>query len=67
MSTSAPANGLIRAVLPKATVGLIVADGKVVDAAPYVRRTTIGRDARDVWREFARQAVDLQWLPDPPR
>lgn len=55
--------GLIYAVLPRATVGLSIAEGRVVDAPPYVRRMR-GMDARQAWRDLARQAIRLEWLPD---
>lgn len=57
-----PADGLIYVVLPRATVGLVVSDGVVKDAPPYLRRVR-GADARQVWRELARQAVRLEWVP----
>lgn len=59
---SAPASGLIYCVLPRATVGLIVRDGLIELAPPYLRRL-VGADARQTWRELARQAEQLQWLP----
>lgn len=59
------ASGLIFVVLPRATCGLVVADGRIIDAPPYLRRT-IGRDARQVWRELHRQARHIDWLPNPP-
>lgn len=46
------------------TVGLIVEDGRVVKAAPIARRWTLGRDAREVWREAARRGARLAWLPE---
>lgn len=57
------ASGLIYTVLPRATCGLVVVDGRITDAPPYLRRT-LGRDARQVWRDLARQAHRLDWLPD---
>jgi len=46
---------------------LIVEDGIVVDAAPYVRRRTMGRDARQVWDQLTREGGKLVWIPDDPR
>ena len=60
----AGACGLIYLSTPKATVGLIVQDGLVVDGPPYARRWTLGRDAREVWREAAQRGATLAWLPD---
>lgn len=58
------ANGLIWCSTRTATVGLIVAVGRVVDCPPYARRWAFGHDARTVWREQARTGADLVWLPD---
>lgn len=55
--------GLLWVALPRATVGLVIADGVVVDAPPYLRRLR-GGCARQAWRELARQADQLVWLPD---
>ena len=56
------ANGLIYCVLRRATVGLVVEDGIITQAPPYLRRTK-GCDARQVWRQLAKQAIRLEWLP----
>lgn len=62
-----PANGLIYVVLPRATIGLSVADGRIQFAPPYACKLgwTPGRDAREVWREAARRAEHMEWLPAP--
>lgn len=58
------ATGVIRVEYPKAVVGLMVAGGRVVDAAPYVRRRGwIDRDARDVWRQLCREGHTPEWIP----
>jgi hypothetical protein len=51
---------------PRATVGLLVVEGIVVDCPPYARKWAEGRDARQLWRDGRRQGVDLEWLPSPP-
>jgi hypothetical protein len=56
--------GLIYVVLSRATCGLVVDHGRIADAPPYLRRTTLGKDAREVWRDLARQAHHIDWLPD---
>lgn len=58
------AAGLIVVSTQAATVGLVVKDGAVVDCPPYARRWAQGRDARQVWRERARQGADLTWIAD---
>lgn len=58
------ANGLIWCSTPKATVGLVVRDGRVVDCPPYARRWAMGRDAREVWREQYRAGVEMVWVED---
>jgi hypothetical protein len=60
------ATGLIYTALPRATCGLVVTDGRIADAPPYLRRT-IGRNARQVWRELHQQADRIEWLPDQLR
>lgn len=60
--STGPASGLIYCVLRKATVGLVVHDGVIVDVPPYLRRLK-GADARRTWRELAKQAERLEWLP----
>lgn len=57
-------NGLIWWSTRTATVGLVVRDGKVVEAPPYARRWALGRDARQLWREGTRLGARLEWLPD---
>ncbi len=57
-------DGLIYVPLGRATVGLMVAAGIVVDVPPYVRRRGwVGRDARQVWRELRRAGVAVEWVP----
>ncbi len=61
------ADGLIWLATRRATVGLIVRGGIVVECAPYARRWALGRDARQVWRDAARRGAQLRWLPDVSR
>jgi hypothetical protein len=56
--------GLIWCSTRRATVGLVVRDGRVVDCPPYARQWALGCDAREVWRKQARAGADLMWLPD---
>lgn len=58
------ADGIIWHSTPKATVGLVVRDGVVVDCPPYARRWAQGADARALWRAAARRGVDLEWIPN---
>lgn len=60
------ATGMIYLSTPRYTVGLVVRAGVVAAAPPIARRWALGRDARDVWRQAARQGARLEWLPDPP-
>lgn len=62
MVAAVTATGLIWCSTPRATVGLVVADGRVVDCPPYARRWAMGRDARQVWREQYRAGADLVWM-----
>ncbi|YCK33920.1 hypothetical protein ACNF49_07425 [Actinomadura sp. ATCC 39365] len=57
-------NGLIWWSTHHATVGLVVRDGIVVEAAPYARRWAQGRDAREIYRKGESQkGVTLAWVP----
>jgi len=57
------ADGLIYVPLPRGTVGLVVADDRIVAVPPFVRRRGWrGRDAREVWRELRRQGVEVEWV-----
>ncbi|MEU1394108.1 MULTISPECIES: hypothetical protein [unclassified Nonomuraea] len=57
-------NGLIWWSTRRATVGLVVRDGVVVESAPYARRWAQGRDAREIYRKGASQkGVTLAWVP----
>jgi hypothetical protein len=57
-------NGLIWWSTERATVGLVVRDGVVVETAPYARRWAQGRDAREIYRKGERQeGVALVWVP----
>ncbi len=49
---------------PKATVGLIVRGGYVVDCPPYARRWTLGRPIGELLDQAVRTGVTLHWLPD---
>lgn len=56
-------DGLIYLPLPRATVGLMVTDGRITAVPPYVRRRGwVGRDAREVWRELRRAGHVVEWL-----
>ncbi|MGS2646701.1 hypothetical protein [Streptosporangium sp. LJ11] len=57
-------NGLIWWSTHRATVGLIVRDGIVVESASYARRWAQGRDAREIYRTGERQTgITLAWIP----
>lgn len=56
------ADGLIWCSTRRATVGLAVAEGRVVGCPPYARGWAMGRDAREVWREQHRAGADLAWV-----
>ncbi|MDP9841099.1 hypothetical protein [Streptosporangium lutulentum] len=57
-------NGLIWWSTHRATVGLVVRDGIVVESAPYARRWAQGRDAREIYRKGEQQkGVTLAWVP----
>ena len=56
-------DGVIWWSTPRATCGLVVADGRVVECAPYLRRWALGRDAAELWTRQARRGADLVWLP----
>jgi hypothetical protein len=64
----AQVDGVIWHSTPTATVGLLVAGGRIIDGPPYARKLRmLGRDARQVWREGRRKpGVLLAWLPDEP-
>ncbi len=59
-----PADGLIYWSTPRATVGLVVRDGIVVETPPYARRWAQGRDARDLWFDGVAKGVRLAWVAD---
>ncbi|WP_433220557.1 hypothetical protein [Microtetraspora malaysiensis] len=57
-------NGLIWWSTGRATVGLVVRDGVVVEAPPYARRWAQGREAGEIYREGDRRAgVTVAWIP----
>ncbi|WP_067173592.1 hypothetical protein [Microtetraspora niveoalba] len=57
-------NGLIWWSTHRATVGLVVRDGVVVESAPYARRWARGRDAGEIYRRGDRQkGVTVVWIP----
>jgi hypothetical protein len=59
------ANGLIWWSAERATVGLVVRDGTVVEAPPYARRWAEGRAARELYRKGERsEAVTVAWIPE---
>jgi len=57
------ADGLLVWSTSRATVGLIVRGGVVVETPPYARRWALRRDARQLWVEGKRKGVDLTWIP----
>ena len=59
------ADGLLWYSTPRATVGLIVVGGAVVDGPPYARRWALGRDARELWRRAKTEPnTRVAWIPD---
>lgn len=54
-------DGVMVVSYPRATVGLIVADGKVVGGPPYARSWAIGAQARRVWDEAATKGATVTW------
>jgi hypothetical protein len=57
-------NGQIWWSTDRATVGLIVRDGIVVEAAPYARRWAQGREAREIYQKGERRkGVTVAWIP----
>jgi hypothetical protein len=57
-------DGLIWWSTPRATVGLIVRGGVIVETAPYARRWAHGRSARDTYQRGLRQkGVTVVWVP----
>jgi hypothetical protein len=56
-------SGLIWYSAPRATVGMVVEDGQVVDAAPYARSWAMGRTAQQIWEQGAAAGAQLRWLP----
>lgn len=56
--------GWVWGSLSYATFGLLVADGKVVDAAP-IARWTVGKPERQVADYFRRKGVRFERLPEP--
>jgi len=58
-------NGLLWWFTERATVGLVVRDGTVVEAPPYARRWAKGRAALELYREGERnEAVTVAWIPE---
>ncbi len=57
-------SGLICWSTPRATVGLVVRDGVVVETPPYARRWAQGRDARELWFGGVAKGVRLAWVAD---
>ncbi|TKK86772.1 hypothetical protein FDA94_20140 [Herbidospora galbida] len=57
-------DGLIWWSTAKATFGLVVSDGVVVEAAPYARRWAQGRPADEVLEKARRsRGVSVEWIP----
>lgn len=48
----------------KATVGLVVRDGVVVDCPPYARRWALGKNAETVVQEQQKVGADVEWAPE---
>ncbi len=63
MTWQQDADGVIWYSTPKATVGLVVKDGIVVDSAPYARRWALGCSARQIWDQGIAHGHSLKWLP----
>lgn len=58
-------SGLLVISMPTFTIGLVVHANKITAAPPYGRKLgLVGRNAREVWRDYARRGADLFWLPD---
>ncbi len=58
-------DGLIWWSTEKATVGLVVRDGVVVEAAPYARRWAQGRRAEEIFARAREDgAVSVRWIPE---
>ena len=47
---------------PRATFGLIVRDGVVIEAAPYARRWCQGRNAVEIAWRLMRQGYEIRWM-----
>lgn len=56
-------NGILYIVFARATVGLIVRAGTIVDAPPYCRGL-VGRDVRVVAATLKSRARSIRWIPD---
>ncbi|WP_062431136.1 hypothetical protein [Herbidospora daliensis] len=57
-------DGLIWWSTEKATFGLVVRDGVVVEAAPYARRWAHGRPAEELLEKGRRsKGVSVEWIP----
>ncbi|WP_157518280.1 hypothetical protein [Herbidospora mongoliensis] len=57
-------DGVIWWSTEKATFGLIVRDGVVVEAAPYARRWAQGHQVEEIFAKAGRDgAVSVRWIP----
>jgi len=56
-------DGLMWVSFPSATVGLIVADGRVVAGPPYAHSWSAGSDARQVWDRAVARGATVKWVP----
>ncbi|GAB1824420.1 hypothetical protein [Herbidospora sp. RD11066] len=58
-------DGLIWWSTEKATFGLVVRGGVVVEAAPYARRWAQGRKAEEIFVKAGQNAsVSVRWIPE---
>lgn len=60
-----PADRLIWVSLPRATFGIVIRDGRVVDGAPYARGRglrLVGMDERDAAEKLRRMGATFQPL-----
>lgn len=56
---------LVWVSFPYATFGIVVKNGVVTEAAPYVYKKSIGRLGREVVKEFQAKGAKIVVIPDP--